>query len=203
MLQQTPYDFSLLVATIYQASPQDIVAALNHDMTHESALRDVLTQFRKDFTPGNITVGMHFNYRHLLRAFEVYDQECRNFSTGMNYHKNKIFCCQVIGFIQRSLPAIDRMVFAQSLYEVIEKNAEIKRSFKFTHGARDFPEFPVTASGYSVHSGLGFNFFAWGLVLEGNSGVTTRFEKLLSKKNLSIVELMQHREEKTSWCVMC
>jgi hypothetical protein len=51
MMQQKPYDFTLLLDTFKHASPADFVAALNHDMTRASAMRDLLTQFRNDLTP--------------------------------------------------------------------------------------------------------------------------------------------------------
>ena len=167
MMQQEPYDFTLLIATIKQASPDDVDAALNHDMTHASALRDVLTQFRNDFTPDKITAGMHFNYQHLFRAFEVYDQEFDNLFNNQNYNRNRIFTCQVIGFIQRSLPAIDRMLFAHDLYPVADEKAAIKRSLKFDWDNFDFP---VTADGYSSHSGLGFDFWAVGGGISAGGG---------------------------------
>ena len=78
MLQQKPYDFTPLLTAIKQASRQDVAAALHNDMTHKSALGDVLEQFRKEFIPGKITVGMHFNYQHLLHAYEVYDLNYEN-----------------------------------------------------------------------------------------------------------------------------
>jgi hypothetical protein len=151
-----PYDFTLLIETLMAATPEDVTAALKLDMNHESVLRDVLAQFRKDFTPGTITSGMHFNYLHLLRAFEVYEQKYDDLykSGGNDDDKLRLFSCQVIGFIQRSLPAIDRIVFAQGLYHVVEKKAKIERSFKFKY---DDADFPVTA-GDSSCAGLGFKY---------------------------------------------
>jgi hypothetical protein len=211
MMTQEPYDFTLLLHTLMQASPADVAASLNNDMTHDSALRDVLTQFRKDFTPLTITVGMHFNYKHLLHACEVYNQ---NFdilhSYGHNYDNNRLFCCQVIGFIQRSLPAIDRMMFAQGLDNVEEEmNAEIKRSFQFKFST---PNFPVTVPDHSSLSGLGFDYFAgyYGTrcFSSPNGGVWAHrtaagFGKLMSSKNVRLAELMPQREEKSSRCVIC
>jgi hypothetical protein len=153
-----PYDFTLLIDTLMAATLEDVTAALNLDFNHESVLRDVLAQFRKDFTPGTITRGMHFNYLHLLRAFEVYEQKYDDLykSGGNDYDKLRLFSRQVIGFIQRSLPAIDRMVFAQGLYDVVENKAKIERSFKFKY---DNADFPVTA-GDSSCSGLGYEYYA-------------------------------------------
>ena len=156
IMAQEPYDFTLLLDTLIQASPQDVAAALNSDMTHQSALSDVLTHFRNEFTPNTITVGMHFNYLHLLRAFEVFEQKIDRLRDGNNYDKNRIFCRQVIGFIQRSLPAIDRMVFAQGLDDVVLQNAKIKRSYQL---AANIYQFPATTSDYSSRNGLGFEYF--------------------------------------------
>jgi hypothetical protein len=155
MLDQPPYDFTLLMDTLKQASSAEADAALANDTTYASALSDVLEQFRKDFTPGKIHVGMHFNYQHLLQAFEVYLQNFRFLYRVDNTVKTQIFCCLVIGFIQRSLPAIDRMLYAQGLYTVIDQ-AAIKRSYLYkTSDLR----FPVTA-GDDSRSGLGFGYFA-------------------------------------------
>jgi hypothetical protein len=156
-----PYDFTLLIETLMAAQPEDVTAALNCDMSRDCILRDVLEQFRKDFTPGSIKSGMHFNYHHLLRAYEVYEQNWGGLynSGGNNYNKLDLFSRQIIGFIQRSLPAIDRMAYAQSLYDVTENKAEIKRSFNFTYGGGSFPD---TAGGHVSLSGLGFEFFSGG-----------------------------------------
>jgi hypothetical protein len=156
IMEQEPYDFTLLLDTLIQASPQDVEAALNNEMTHQSALSDVLTQFRNEFTPNKITVGMHFNYLHLLRAFEVFEQKFDHLHNGNNYDKNRIFCRQVIGFIQRSLPAIDRMGFAQALYNVVLKNSTIKRSYQLV---ANIHQFPATTSDYSLRDRLGFDYF--------------------------------------------
>jgi hypothetical protein len=59
-----PYNFTLLIETLMAAQPEDVMAALNCDMSRECVLRVVLEQFRKDFTPGTITRGMHFNCQH-------------------------------------------------------------------------------------------------------------------------------------------
>ena len=90
------------------------------------------------------------------------------------------------------------MVFAQSVYDVVEDKVEIKRSFKFTHGTGDFP---VTSGDHSSLSGLGFEFFAFAEpanlydVLFGEIYVVARagssfFGKLMSSKNSSLAELM-------------
>jgi hypothetical protein len=180
-----PYDFTLLIETLMAAKPADVTAALNRDTTHDSALRDVLEQFRKDFTPGMITSGLHFNYQHLLRAYEVYDQNYENLykSGGNDYDKLRLFSRQIIGFIQRSLPAIDRMVYAQSLYDVVEQKTEIKRSFKFTHDEGSFPD---TSGGHGALSGLGFEYFAAGgcaSMVSGVAGIAPLWKTYVEQKH--------------------
>jgi len=113
----------------------------------------------------------------------------------------------VIGFIQRNLPAIDRMAYAQGLHEVVEMKAENQRSFKFAYNKVNFP---VTATGYPVHSGLGFSYFCWvRSACYAIAGPEARerwptFGKLISDKSVSLAELVRpHREEKTSRCILC
>jgi hypothetical protein len=207
MLMQTPYDYTLLVTTLKHASFADVNAALSNDRTYESALHDVLTQFRKEFTPGEINVGMHFHYQHLLHAAKVYDREFYNLQ---DYDKARLFARQVIGFLQRNLPAIDRMIFAQGLTRIVEYNIPIKRSFKFAY---DSSEFPFTDRGYSIHSGLGFEHFigemglpalCWGEVGPRATLWQGNLEKLISSKIVMLAELARpQREEKTFKCVIC
>ena len=201
-----PYDFTLLIETLMAAKPADVTAALNRDTTHDSALRDVLEQFRIHFTPGSITSGMHFNYQHLLRAYEVYDQNYENLykSGGNDYDKLCLFSRQIIGFIQRSLPAIDRMVFAQGLYDVMEKKAEIKRSFKFTH---DDGSFPDTSGGQGTLSGLGFEYLVGrvGWVQPGSAGCgdARSLENLCRAKTSDLQNLCRHIEQRSRLGVCC
>ena len=154
-----PYDFTLLIKTLQSAKPEDVQAALNLDMSHDSALRDVLVQFRKDSTPGSIKIGMHFNYQHLLRAYEVYEKYNNlYYSCSDDLNKSLLFSRQVIGFIQRNLPAIDRMVFAQGLFDVIENKIRIKRSLAFKDDLVNFPTTAGDSSCLGLGFGLGFSY---------------------------------------------
>ena len=113
MLNQPGYNFKSLLDLIIQSSPEDITAALQHKLSAESNLHKAFQKFRADFTPGKMKVGLHFNYQDLLNAFAAFDQGWDKLYEGDNYDKNILFCRQVIGFVQRSLPAVDRQVFAQ------------------------------------------------------------------------------------------
>jgi hypothetical protein len=195
-----PYDFTLLIDTLMAATPEDVTAALNLDFNRESALRDVIAQFRKDFTPGSITSGMHFNYLHLLRAFEVYGQKYDDLykSGGDDYDKLRLFSRQVIGFIQRSLPAIDRMVFAEGLSDVVENKAKIERSFKFKNDNADFP----STAGDSSCSGLGYEYCAGSVararrcLFEGSRRRGAAGFKKLCRAKISDLQNLCRRSEK-------
>ena len=158
---------------------------------------------------------MHFNYHHLLRAFEVYEQKYDDLynRSNNNYDKLRLFSRQIIGFIQRSLPAIDRMVFAQSLYEVAKEKAKIQRSFHFTSDTIDFP---ATTNDHSSRSGLGFEYFAasWSALMLGWStvGKGTRWfrsdtvkllENLWRAKTTDLQNLCRHIEQRSRLGVCC
>jgi hypothetical protein len=93
------------------------------------------------------------------------------------------------------MPAIDRMVFVQGLFEIVEIKIEIKRSFKNEH---ENLYFPVTASD-SSHTGLGFEYFAdstnsWENLAREHRAL---FEKLLSNKNSDLQNLCGHSAKRS------
>lgn len=155
MLKQESYDFSKLIEVIQNSPDADITAALNKDIQHVSKLRDDLAKFRIDFTPGTITVDMHFNYQHLIQAFEIYRREHSNLLNGDNHNKSILFCRQVIGYVQRALTARERQLFAQGLCYVMINLEPLQQSFNFREGDGDFP---ITA-GDDSNSGLGWDWF--------------------------------------------
>jgi hypothetical protein len=227
MLKQKPYDFTLLVETLMAAKAKDVMAELSLDMTHDSALHTAMEQFRKDFTPGSIISGMHFNYHHLLHALDVYGQKFHEIHESgddgfySDYNKNRLFTRQIIGFIQRSLPAIDRMAFARGLDNAIKTEIGIERSFivAIENPGQPNTDFPVTG-GNSSRSGLGYEYsvaggvipafdrYEWGRVTFCNQAACTdirnRFGTFMEVKHSRLEELMpQQREKKTPRCVIC
>jgi hypothetical protein len=101
-----------------------------------------------------VKVGMHFNYQSLIHAFDIFECESHNLRNGKNDDKCDLFWRQVIGWEERWLPARDRQVFAQGLWDVVKKNEPLQRKFKFKYGAGNYP---ITA-GDNLHSGLGFDY---------------------------------------------
>lgn len=152
IMTQEPYDLTPLLDMIKHASAPDVTALLNKDMTHKSALRDAMAQFRQAHAPKVLTGPcMHYNYRSLQHAFELLDREWDNLyrASGNNYDMIRLVWRQLIGFEMRRLPGVDRCRVAQGLgYDNWE------RTYKYKN---DAGEMPVTVSDDSV-DGLGGDF---------------------------------------------
>ena len=95
-----------------------------------------------------------FNPQHLITAFELYNSQFDRW----NWNQRDLFWRQVVGFVQRFLPANCAMDFAQGLYNRVENKERSKRSFNFTLG--DAAIFPLS---FGSFSGLGYE----GAVLAG------------------------------------
>lgn len=170
---QQPYDFTSLIKIICDSAPTDVDAALAL-MSTGSELDTALQTFRADFTA--VARGeLVYNPQHLLQAFQEYDD---NFDRFNNDDQRDLCWRQVVGYVQRSLPACDAQAFAQGLYFIIEKNESGHRSMEFQHGRGLL--FPVG----SVFGGLGFNF---GSLVLGGAGrglwVDSSSRRALSPEN--------------------
>jgi len=112
-----------------------------------------LNKFREYLRPkGVITKGKHFNVELLVEAFKLYDEKFEKFGNKWDSPKNVLFWRNVIGYIQRYLPACYAQAFCQSLWEVVDKNNKLRRSLEFQYD-RDFFFYPLVAG-----SGLGYNY---------------------------------------------
>ena len=131
ILTQKPYDLRPLIKLIKTATPEQIMALLNNDMTGEDDLCKALIQFRKNWAPRVLTKPcMHYNYASLQHAFELLDREYDNLykASNDNYDKINLVWRQLIGFEMRRLPGIDRCVMAQGLYDVVIENVLLLRA---------------------------------------------------------------------------
>lgn len=224
MLTQTSYDLSGLIQIIKESSAADVAAELNHDTTHQSKLRAALIQFRKDHALGVLVQPrMHYNYPTLIQAFEKLDQEWDNLENGDNYDKCDLVWRQVIGYLQRGLPAIDRFAFAQGLYDLVENKQPSKRTNRYQYAEGSFPDTPRAEE----LSGLGFDFgisgaevreagneadleaaaeeeLRGGRVVTGDLATRRLFTKLMASKNNRLAELMPRQPTpKPPGCVIC
>lgn len=189
MLNQEPYDFTSLIDIVKKSSDEDVLAELNHDMTHKSELRDALIKFRNDFKPGIMTKPrMHCNYQNLYYVFYLIEREWNKIN---NYNKCQLLWRQVAGYIElRELPACDRQAFAQSLEQIL-KGAPFKRSFKFKY---DKSMFPAPGANADSHSGVGFDcavdvFASLQGVAVGEVWQDVYFAQFCNTKNLELLKL--------------
>jgi hypothetical protein len=169
MLSRKPdYDLEELMRFILKSSDKDVKAALDCDMEYKSELSNALSVFRKHFSPRVITEGMHFNYQNLVQAYYLYQREYENLQQNRcSYDKCNLFWRQVIGYIQRGLPACDRQALAQGLSFCVIKH-KLQRKFTFRSGGG---QFPVTANDHSPE-GLGYKN---AVTIMGEQGAGTVF----------------------------
>jgi len=196
ILTQKPYDLSPLIELIKKATPEQVTALLNKDMTGDNELCKALSQFRKDWAPKVLTKPcMHYNYASLQHAFELLDREWDNlYKAGNdNFDKIRLVWRQLIGFEMRRLPGIDRCVMAQGLYYVIDEKEVVSRSYALREAGMA-GSFPVTVTDDSI-DGLGGDFsldiFGCGASRGDRRSVSAPFGKLMSNKNFKLAELMQ------------
>jgi hypothetical protein len=134
-LKKPAFDLKPLIDIIKKSSPADITAALNKDMKHESVLRDMLIAFRNAVRPKREIVGMHYkHYTTLQQALDLLYDEWKELSSNYtNFGKCRLVWRQIIGYLQRSLPAVDRCAFARAF-----DDEERTLNFKYEDGT--FPD---------------------------------------------------------------
>lgn len=143
---QTPFDFSQIVQIITQSNNRDVEKALSLELPNDTVLWGNLERFRADFTKHSSQETV-FNPQHLIKAFELYGSQFGDWS----WFKRDLFWRQVVGFVERFLPANSAMDFAQGLYNRVENKEEPSRSFNFRYGGGAI--FPLS---FDSFSGLGY-----------------------------------------------
>ena len=144
---QKPYDFSALVDAITHSPEEDIKAALNKQENNTS-LCQIVNEFRVNFTALS-QQEIIFNPQHFIKACEIYNERYN----GWNWDQRDLFWRQVIGYVQRFLPANLAQDAAQGLYFRMGEGEPAKRSLKFRKGGGAL--FPLD---FKTHSGLGFDY---------------------------------------------
>lgn len=147
---QTPFDFSELVDVITNSrredgTDEDVCAALKKQ-ENDSLLCETLKKFRNNFTDRSAQEKV-YNPQHLIRALQLYDE---NF-VRWNWNQRDLFWRQVVGYVQRFLPANIAQDFAQGLIYRVNQNENANHSFKFRFGGGSI--FPL-----NFNSGLGFDW---------------------------------------------
>lgn len=181
-LQQQVFNVDAVISAINRATPAELNAALNKkgaQLTQTDAARsksenqltlvEALNRFREQFS--NLSRNEKiFNPYHLLRAYEAYnqffDKYCLN-GSDTDYKKCKLCWRQMVGYIQRFVPACYAQAFIQELRHLVKvagyyqgsawrlKALERNLKFKYAPGAYFSADAP---SSPSVCLGLGFDF---------------------------------------------
>lgn len=188
-LPKQPFNFDELLQIILDAKAEDVTEELktgnNFNVNYQGSthpqykktLREALEEFRKYFAPRVIKHGeMHFNYASLQKAFDLYNEQFDKLyeTSGNNWDKRNLFWRQVIGYIERGLPAGDRQAFARDLSRIVSEKKSLKRRFDFKYDGGSF--FPITAFDLS-RSGLGYDYVGWPFVCHGVSLIFQTYVK--------------------------
>ena len=105
----------------------------------DSPLNTALHDFRKQFTATS-NLEQIFNPFYLLNAFAMYDEQFDNFNGNENdkWDKRNLFWRQVVGYIQRHLPACYLQAFAQGIYSIVRDREKLRRDRDREKLRRDF-----------------------------------------------------------------
>ncbi len=147
----------------------------------DAQIKLALDNFRRQFEPKYIKNKKSFNIENFLKAYEIY---INNFDTWSK-EKRRLFWCQVIGYLQRSLPACYAQV-------IDETNGLIKITLGNKRQIRNALSFyPLVKN---AHAGLGFDYAIY-------DGVKLRSHSLSKRLALSFKEdLEQYVKEKQERC---
>ena len=134
------FDLQFVDAAIQAASIEDLNAALLNKKNNGSTLCKKMKEFRSSFVGYEPFEGKNiFNPQHMLHAFKVYEKLCKKLQddNDLNRKKRDLFWIQVIGFIQRFLPACYAQAFVKGLNQTTDGRAD--------------PYFPIP-------SGIGYDY---------------------------------------------
>lgn len=116
--QENVFDFKEILQAIIDAPDNEVTVALEKNFDNNLPLHRALEKFRKEFAEKSLSETL-FNPYHLSQAFKMYEDE---FNILGDWKKRDLFWCQIIGFVQRYLPACMLQAFAQGLcYITVEK----------------------------------------------------------------------------------
>jgi hypothetical protein len=191
--KQTPIDFSQIVEAISQSSNADVQKAISLELPNPTVLWSGLEQFRADFTQRSSQETV-FNPQHLLKAFELYVSQFDMWSC----EQRDLFWRQVVGFVQRFLPANIAMDFAQNLL-IREWHGRRARSFSCPFGSDAI--FPPS---FDSFSGLGYEFGPWFHNLYGHRVAGQLFSDRMSSKNNDLGRIMQFESSRSNpgYCII-
>jgi len=182
------------------ATPEQVEFELNNpgQDNADSLLNAALHNFRAQFTSTSNQERI-FNIYYLLAAFELNDEQFNNFNGDFDsddkWNRRRLFWRQVIGYIQRHLPACYLQAFAQGIYDIVKHQKKLKRSFKFID-EKDLYMCAVDGDlklGYEYVAGnSGRQLVLRGFVGWGESEIISKF---IADKKIRLKEFMNRGED--------
>lgn len=141
---KSTYDFSALLNAISRET------FVNEKLNAQT--KAALKKFRDDFKPKEITTGKHFDLHLLVNAINIYDDKFTEWSIS----KLSLFWRQIIGYLQRMIPACDAPLFCTDIY--IHDDTEASQTLMtLLNGDAFFPSINKPNSGlgftHAIHSG--------------------------------------------------
>jgi hypothetical protein len=136
--------------------------------------RLAIEEFRGIFTcPKEITQGHHFNLQHLLVAYQAYIDNFDALRALDNWDRLDLFWTQVVGFVQRQMPAYDAQIHCSGVQSVLDDSSKFKRLLKLDCGTDFF--------GKAINSGLGFDFGVFSYFAQSGSVCAGVYRPLVAR----------------------
>jgi hypothetical protein len=157
LINQESYDFTDLISSLKKASIPEIAQVkiyiekidqsinsasmfsclyrykdIKKDIKYDSDLFWHFLEFVKKILPNSINEPhMHYNYQTFITAIKLFENN--KFFDSLNDEQKKFFGSCIIGFLQRSLPALERMMCARRYWDMNGYNngLPLNRSTKF------------------------------------------------------------------------
>jgi hypothetical protein len=203
--KQSLDEFTEIINQLVDAisDPQaNILDEINH-VANDSPLRNLLDTFRVKFAPGEVRAGKHFNVQFLLKACEIYDANYERWGLGWG-QECQLFWSQVVGYLERLLPVSYVQAACDGLGDVV-LGKPLRRQFKLLDNTTYFPldANPAKRLGFDhgIYIGPGSSCLSLG---KWACGVGRGDFKTCVEQKLQACRMMRpHREETTSWCIVC
>lgn len=111
---------------------QKVASAISLSQTDAECVA-ALDEFRDYLKPKSIIIsGRHFDVSILVEALKIYHLNYVDFG-DWDSRKNRLFWTNVVGYIQRYLPACYAQAFCQGLVDVVVSKSFLQRGFNFRH----------------------------------------------------------------------
>lgn len=167
--QQFPNGFDYPAST-YEFNP--LVTAIAADQllrqtgTPSPATQALLEQFREDYLPGIVKSGYLFNLNDLIKVLEIYDL---NF-LPWDENQLKFFWSQVVGYLERLVPAVFAQAISQGIAKVVEgKLFQRTLSFHNYVTEKDVSFFPLDLDLLRLGLGFGVDSYNGALACDSSS----------------------------------